>query len=322
MSSEEYIAPCDSQPSIFDASLALPTAILLVDFSDIERAVGTAWLLLLSHTCLRFPSTILESTAMACAPQLLPHPWHFFASEPCEFSHACYFNEGIKDFLTTSHSLHSTIMFLKLLLTCLIPLGTLVAAQDTSLRAVKLAFDAADISSDLSITFNPKVLLQVTLPQPTGEPITLHAGIQLPRNSTAGPPSFSVVGPIGSGPFVVAAVDPDAPTPQTPTNAQIRHLLAPNFFPRRRLAAVLVNTTAALSEYRQPTPPAGSDAHRTFSSYIFLLFNQPAGFNSQTLVTPTTPINLFNISSFAASTGLGSPIAGTFMLVAPDRPVA
>lgn len=52
--------------------------------------------------------------------------------------------------------------------------------------------------------------------------------------------------------------------------------------------------------------------------YIFLLFEQPEGFNDQTVVTPETPISLFNISAFAARVGLGDPIAGTFMLVAPN----
>jgi hypothetical protein len=52
--------------------------------------------------------------------------------------------------------------------------------------------------------------------------------------------------------------------------------------------------------------------------YIFLLFKQPDGFNDQTVVTPNTPTSLFNISAFAQEVGLGDPIAGTFMLVAPD----
>ncbi|KAF9045288.1 phosphatidylethanolamine-binding protein, partial [Panaeolus papilionaceus] len=112
------------------------------------------------------------------------------------------------------------------------------------------------------------------------------------------------------GPFVIAAVDPDAPTPQTPTSAQIRHFLGGNFFVE---GTQLVNRTADISAYRQPTPPAGSPAHR----YIFLLYEQSAAFARQTLVTPTTSIALFNISSFASQVGLGEPIAGTFMLVAP-----
>lgn len=59
-------------------------------------------------------------------------------------------------------------------------------------------------------------------------------------------------------------VDPDAPTPQNPTVAQIRHLLAPNMTLNGSLAegAVLVNNTPAISNFLRPTPPAGSDPHR------------------------------------------------------------
>ncbi|PPQ79673.1 hypothetical protein CVT25_003247 [Psilocybe cyanescens] len=140
-----------------------------------------------------------------------------------------------------------------------------------------------------------------------------------PVLATAGPPTFSVVGPAGKGPFVVAAVDLDAPTPQTRTSAQIRHFLGGNFVfkpPKEPLA--LTNITAAVSEFRQPTPPAGSDPHR----YVFLLFKQSKAFNTQTLVTPATSIANFNISSFASAVGLGQPLGGTFMLVGPDPPVA
>ncbi|KAG6898901.1 hypothetical protein C0993_002978 [Termitomyces sp. T159_Od127] len=202
----------------------------------------------------------------------------------------------------------------------LLSLAGLAISQDHSLSRVKQAFEAASIPSDLFINFNPKALLEVTFPEPTGGPITLSAGVQVPRNgtsATAGPPTFSAIGDIGIGPFVIATVDPDAPTPQDPTNAQIRHFLGPNFFPPQSSNSrnePLMNRTPAISEFRQPTPPAGSDAHR----YIFLLFNQPENFNAQRLVTSTTPTNLFNISEFAAATGLGDPIAGTFMRVAPD----
>ncbi|TFK38968.1 PEBP-like protein [Crucibulum laeve] len=202
-----------------------------------------------------------------------------------------------------------------------VALFTLVVAQDTSLQAVKKAFDDAHIPGNLAITFNPKVLLEVTFPEPGKLPITLHAGVHLPRNSTAGPPAFSVIGTKSKGPFVVAAVDPDAPTPQTPTSAQIRHFLGGNFSARqiwRASTPLLTNSTPAVTEFHQPTPPAGSDAHR----YVFLIFEQPAGFNAQTFVAPTTSISLFNISQFASEVGLGAPIGGTFMLVAPDPPAA
>ena len=52
--------------------------------------------------------------------------------------------------------------------------------------------------------------------------------------------------------------------------------------------------------------------------YIFLLFAQPEDFDQQTFVTPNTSVTNFNVSSFAQEVGLGDPIGGTFMFVAPD----
>ncbi|KAF8644431.1 hypothetical protein AX16_008490 [Volvariella volvacea WC 439] len=207
-------------------------------------------------------------------------------------------------------------MLLPASLALLLSLFGATVAQDTSLSAVKQAFDKANIPTNLAINFNPQALLQVSLPQPSAREITLSAGVQLLRNQTAGPPTFSVTGAAqtGLGPFVIASVDPDAPTPQNPTNAQIRHFLGGNFFLSSDRGGLLSNSTPAISGYRQPTPPAGSDAHR----YIFLLYKQPAGFNQQTIVTPSTSIAGFNISNFALRVGLGDPIGGTFMLVAPQ----
>ncbi|KAK0460047.1 PEBP-like protein [Desarmillaria tabescens] len=206
-----------------------------------------------------------------------------------------------------------------------------VLSQDTSLREVKQAFDDANIPEDIDLPFNPRFLLEVSLPQTSGSVIVLKAGVQLPRNATVGPPSFTLAGhDIRDGPFVVAAIDPDAPSPQNTTNAQVRHFLGGNFVSSRRSPgrAILTNTTAAVSDWRQPTPTAGT--HRcayiglyllllfTSYRYTFLVFNQPRGFNGQTLVNATTPITMFNISEFGEAVGLGNPIAGTFMLVAAD----
>ncbi|CAL1713449.1 unnamed protein product [Somion occarium] len=203
--------------------------------------------------------------------------------------------------------------------TLLLSLVTLASSQDTSLAAVRRAFNTANIPADAAITFDPSILFELAFPQTSGPPVEVHAGIQLPRNATAGPPTFSVrdtvVSPRQS--FVVAAVDLDAPTPQNPTSAQIRHFLGGDFHPRAAVTLrtqTLANATAAISEFRQPTPPAGSDPHR----YVFLLFNQPRGFGRQTLVNSTTPIQNFNISQFASEIGLGNPIGGTFILVGPD----
>lgn len=83
------------------------------------------------------------------------------------------------------------------------------------------------------------------------------------RKATAGPPTYSIRGSNASPRqnYVIAAVDPDAPTPQNPSLSQIRHFLGGNFQTAERTKQLL-NTTAAVSEFLQPTPPAGSDAHR------------------------------------------------------------
>lgn len=92
--------------------------------------------------------------------------------------------------------------------------------------------------------------------------------------ATVGPPHFAVRGDIGRlQKFVVATVDPDAPTPQDPTSAQIRHFLAGNFVPGASLGVgetTLVNETVPLSGWLQPTPPAGSPAHRCVPSQLQL----------------------------------------------------
>lgn len=87
---------------------------------------------------------------------------------------------------------------------------------------------------------------------------------------TAHPPTFTIRGEGNPGPFVVVAVDPDAPTPQSPTLAQIRHFLGGSFVPNAS-TFVLSNSTAAVSEWLQPAPPAGSDPHRYFHNNTLLL---------------------------------------------------
>lgn len=102
----------------------------------------------------------------------------------------------------------------------------------------------------------------------------MHSPSHPPTTETLGPPSFSLRSSVprsnfssflshnsdAEPTFVIAAVDPDAPTPQDPTNAQIRHFLGGNFRLDGKL--VLRNSTPAVTEFHQPTPPAGSDAHR------------------------------------------------------------
>jgi hypothetical protein len=92
-------------------------------------------------------------------------------------------------------------------LSILLAFSVVAIAQDTSLAEVRRAFNDASVSHSfinllnvsaarysnifvkqipeaIKLSFDPKVLLEVTFPQTAARPITLHAGIQLPRNGT------------------------------------------------------------------------------------------------------------------------------------------
>ncbi|KAI0345221.1 PEBP-like protein [Trametopsis cervina] len=195
--------------------------------------------------------------------------------------------------------------------------GVLKVAQDRSTAEVVAAFRKAHIPEDIRLPFHPTTLLEVTFPQISGRAVPVHAGVQLPRNQTAGTPHFAVRGDISRNQrFVISAMDLDAPSHQNRSLSQVRHFLGGDFVRSTiaRPTEQLVNITTPVSGWLQPAPSAGTGAHR----YIFLLFHQPAGFDRQTFVTADTPITNFDISTFAQETGLGTPIGGTFIKVAHD----
>ena len=83
------------------------------------------------------------------------------------------------------------------------------------------------------------------------------------------PPHFALcdcdLQAVGPGPFVVAAVDPDA----APALAEVRHFLGGGFYlePGQQGEHALVNKTPALSEFLTPAPPAGSGLHRYVAAH-------------------------------------------------------
>ncbi|KAL7282523.1 LOW QUALITY PROTEIN: hypothetical protein ACG7TL_003994 [Trametes sanguinea] len=207
---------------------------------------------------------------------------------------------------------------------------------------VEQAFQAAKIVPDVLPSFNPTGILNVVfLDNTTGTSVNVTPGANLTREQNALRPQVFLTTndtSLAQQTFVLAMVDPDAPTPQNPTEAQIRHLLAPGIQANGSVTsgAALVNNTPAISDFLRPTPPAGSDPHRLVvvrandprkeqltmpeSRYILLLFVQPANFTTVApqFVNSSTPISNFNISLFAQEVGLGSPIAGNFFLTGPD----
>ncbi|KAH9850737.1 phosphatidylethanolamine-binding protein [Lenzites betulinus] len=200
-----------------------------------------------------------------------------------------------------------------------------VSAQNSTnftITDVTQAFTAAKIVPDVLPAFNPTAILNVVfLDNTTGVSVNVTPGANLTREQNALRPQVFLTTndtSFAQQTFVLAMVDPDAPTPQNPTASQIRHLLAPGIQANGSLAtgALLVNNTPAISDFLRPTPPAGSDPHR----YTLLLFVQPANFTSAVsqFLNSSTPISNFNISLFAQELGLGSPIAGNFFFTGPD----
>ncbi|KZV87464.1 PEBP-like protein, partial [Exidia glandulosa HHB12029] len=126
---------------------------------------------------------------------------------------------------------------------------------------VAAAFKSSKIVPDVVPSFDPLYPLLVTFKQADGSSIQVTAGIQLTIAQTASEPTFALVSSDVQGkPYLIAMVDPDAPTPQDPSVAQVRHFLAPDFVSDG--TGPLTNRTPALSPYIGPQPPAGSDAHR------------------------------------------------------------
>jgi phosphatidylethanolamine-binding protein len=122
--------------------------------------------------------------------------------------------------------------------------------------------------------------------------------------------------------FVIALVDPDAPTPEDPTVAQVRHFVGGDFIissVQSSGTARLTNLSAALAEYVSPGPPDGSAPHR----YTVLLYKQPLNFpqTAPSLINSSTTVEAiinFNLSNFVEVTGLGEPIAGSFFYEGPE----
>ncbi|KAI9453723.1 PEBP-like protein [Lactarius psammicola] len=197
------------------------------------------------------------------------------------------------------------------------PLLGPLCPRDTNLTDVQRTFEEYNISATINLPFEPVVRLELGFPRLDAPPIQVTAGIQLTKNESSEKPHFALCGDSADpGPFVVVAIDPDAPSAQAPTVAQVRHFLGGGFYfgPEDQEVHALVNRTPAISDYVAPAPPAGSGLHR----YLYLLFKEPPGFGRQELVNSSSSILHFNLSAFAEATELGNPLGGTFFFVAAD----
>ncbi|KAF5320087.1 hypothetical protein D9611_010315 [Ephemerocybe angulata] len=189
-----------------------------------------------------------------------------------------------------------------------VPSKTPIAGADASTADVVAAFNQYNVTTRFGLTFNPSAILGVRF---SAQSQSFKAGQDVARNITLNTPELSLWGlqDPGLGPFVIVMADPDVPTPANPSYSPVRHWLAGNYY-GTPTSNVLTPSGTAITPYFQPTPGVGSPAHR----YTYLLYKQPDNFNQQRVVTSQTSIVNWNVTQFAAQTGLGNPIAGTFMM--------
>jgi len=194
--------------------------------------------------------------------------------------------------------------------------GHKTAHTRPSLDEVKDLFHQAKIVPDLLPVFEPSSLLYLTYGNSS---LRSSSGLVLPgkkfaKDDTEDKPEISIEGPGWPGAYVFFLLDPDAPSNSDPKWAQVRHMFAGNLTVSDKWgpvpgSIVLKNSTSAVNDYMPPAPPAGTGPHR----YVALLYAQPLDFDYSFL--NTTARKGFNITEFAERSGLGTPLAGTFLTV-------
>lgn len=124
-----------------------------------------------------------------------------------------------------------------------------------------------------------------------------------------------------TGTYLLAIVDPDAPTPSNNSISQYLHWLQPGlrFSTTRNTTAnaftpyTATINAAATVPFTRPQPPPTSAAHR----YIALLYTQPANFSVPADFANFSASNRtkFNITRFASEAKLGNAVAANYFLV-------
>ncbi|KDQ20885.1 hypothetical protein BOTBODRAFT_183595 [Botryobasidium botryosum FD-172 SS1] len=192
-------------------------------------------------------------------------------------------------------------------------------ARSPGLDEVAAVFKKEGVVPNVLSSFKPVAYLYETYKLANGTYKTVLPNTPLAREDTQAIPEFSVKVDATATPwattkkFVLAIVDPDAPSRETPTRGQIRHLLATDVLAgsastRVEGARTLSFPVSPVSPYRGPSPPAGSGYHR----YISLLYAQPPKLDISFL--DVANVSNWNVEDFAKKAGLGEPLAGTFFI--------
>ncbi|KAI9930960.1 hypothetical protein ASPWEDRAFT_167086 [Aspergillus wentii DTO 134E9] len=133
---------------------------------------------------------------------------------------------------------------------------------------------AKSLEAGLSLIENDKSkILGLTIGQHQITP-----GQVIPKADAKNPPQISLSEPTGN--YIVICLDPDAPFPSFSFLGPIMHWVQPGLKASSETTAtgqtILTSETSVIINYGPPGPPPGSSPHR----YIFLLYEQPEGFQA------------------------------------------
>jgi len=206
--------------------------------------------------------------------------------------------------------------------TCLAFLA-LIRAQDTDIQTVETALKNASVIPDvLPANFTPRFPIEAVFTNPsTNTTIPVTAGMNLTMADTMNIPFFAIQSnntQIIGKPYLIAIVDPDAPSPPNRTEAQFLHFLGINYISNNLTdneLFILSNTSAPIMPFVNPTPPNGSIPHR----YVVAMYLQAS--NNVTVMNGTVPANRtnFNLTRFADETGNLTLLGATFFFVGPGN---
>ncbi|CAD6893712.1 unnamed protein product [Tilletia controversa] len=183
-----------------------------------------------------------------------------------------------------------------------------------SVAAAIVNFQAQNLTPNPvpSNVFQPIAALTVTYPQAG----IVSVGQKVEKNAVQDQPTWSLnvtssqASQFKSKLFSIIVADPGAPT-QNYNGLVVRHCLGNNF--TIGSDGVLKNTTALVTRYFGPAPPAGSGPHR----YMHLVVAQPSNFRAPSeLSQPNTPlVTDWNLSDYFKEANLGNVVAASFMIV-------
>ncbi|KAE8229264.1 hypothetical protein CF326_g5770 [Tilletia indica] len=184
-----------------------------------------------------------------------------------------------------------------------------------------VSFQAQNLTPDPvpADVFQPIAALTVTYPQAG----IVGVGQRAPKNQVQDQPTYSLNITSGEAAnfrsklFTVIVADPGAPSSNY-NGLVVRHCLGNNF--TIGSDGVLKNTTALVTSYMGPAPPAGSGPHR----YMHLVLAQPSGFRAPAdLSQPNTPlVTDWNLSDYFKEANLGPIVAASFMIVQEGQTTA